>query len=219
MTLTSELINFSLFTSVLIVAYQVSYSWWLKLQLKVPYFDLLATNFRTIILIVISALVGAIIWTIALSVGGIIGVIGFSIGGAIAGAIRGKNDQTIGLAGWTIAGSIAGATGGTIIWLNGSMIGGVIGWIFVGMVTGVIVGAISFWLDLLPTNTWLTTAGIFTDDPTLLPMLEEIYTARETVWFDHTEKSNPWLTTAGFFADDLTLEPMLEETYATRKIA
>jgi len=29
------------------------------------------------------------------------------------------------------------------------------------------------------TDHWLTTAGIFADDPTLLPMLEEIYAARD----------------------------------------
>lgn len=29
------------------------------------------------------------------------------------------------------------------------------------------------------TDHWLTTAGIFADDPTLLPMLEEVYASRD----------------------------------------
>ncbi len=31
----------------------------------------------------------------------------------------------------------------------------------------------------LTTDHWLATAGIFADDPTLMPMLEEIYAARD----------------------------------------
>lgn len=31
-----------------------------------------------------------------------------------------------------------------------------------------------------PTNPWLATAGMFSDDPTLEPMLQEIYAERDT---------------------------------------
>jgi len=30
-------------------------------------------------------------------------------------------------------------------------------------------------------NPWLSTAGVFADDPDLLPMLDEIYAAREAI--------------------------------------
>lgn len=35
-------------------------------------------------------------------------------------------------------------------------------------------------IGMLATNPWLATAGIFADDPALLPMLDEIYRNRDT---------------------------------------
>ncbi len=64
---------------------------WLGLQFRssVRAFDWILADVKTIGIalgwLVVSVMIGAVIWTMALATGGIIGIVGFSIGGAVAG--------------------------------------------------------------------------------------------------------------------------------------
>lgn len=143
--------------------------------------------------LIVSALIGATVWlfcswAIDHAIGGIIGLL---FAGAIVGAMQSVWDKSVGLLPWTITGAVGCGIAGIIVWANhGVMLGGWLGWAGVGVLMGLLLTFIVDGLGLgtrqennnitpQHENPWLKTAGMFADDPTLEPMLEEIYAARE----------------------------------------